>query len=141
MRRVLIARATGCLGWRMVAKFKANGWYVGALVRTPKTAAMVFSDADEIIGAEATRRETLIGVMGDVDLVVSALGIMVFEANDYSGFWLGHSEGGKEIDAIVLFSPRRQLVVCVAGIGSGFRAQLTASSLIESLDRCGAGAC
>ncbi len=52
MKCVLIAGATRYSGRHMVAKFKVNGWYVSALVRTTETAANVFSDAAEIIGAD-----------------------------------------------------------------------------------------
>ncbi|MEC7763137.1 MAG: SDR family oxidoreductase [Pseudomonadota bacterium] len=73
MSTVLIAGATGYLGRYLCAKFGRRGWYVTALVRD-KTRARTLA-ADTLIEAEATRPETLTGIMDGVDLVVSALGI------------------------------------------------------------------
>lgn len=69
---VLIAGATGYLGRFLCAEYTRRGHHVTALVRDSGRAEGL---ADVLIEAEATRPETLIGVMDSVDLVVSALGI------------------------------------------------------------------
>lgn len=73
MKTVLIAGATGYLGRFLCAEYRKRGWYVMALVRNKDRAKTV--DADALIEAEATKPESLTGIMDGVDLVVSALGI------------------------------------------------------------------
>jgi uncharacterized protein YbjT (DUF2867 family) len=73
MRQVFIAGATGYLGRFLCAEYRARGWHVTALVRDRRRAGDL--DADRLVEAEATRAETLAGVMEGVDLVVSSLGI------------------------------------------------------------------
>lgn len=69
---VLIAGATGYLGRFLCAEYLRRGHHVTALVRDTARAGDL---ADLSIEAEATRPETLAGVMDGIDLVVSALGI------------------------------------------------------------------
>lgn len=83
MKRVLIAGATGYLGRHLCAEYQHRGWHVTALVR--KKAAATDLKADSVIEAQATWPETLTGVMTDIDLVVSALGIT--RQADGVGYW------------------------------------------------------
>lgn len=73
MQTVFIAGATGYLGRFLCAEYRRRGAYVTALVRDKARAGTV--DADSLVEAEATRPETLAGIMDGADLVVSALGI------------------------------------------------------------------
>ena len=73
MQSVFIAGATGYLGRFLCAEYRARGYHVTALVRDRRRAENL--DADTLIEAEATRRETLSRAMDGADLVVSALGI------------------------------------------------------------------
>ena len=69
---VLVAGATGYLGRYICAEYARRGHHVTALVRDT---ARVEGLADLTVEAEATRPETLTGIMDGVDLVVSSLGI------------------------------------------------------------------
>jgi len=69
---VLVAGATGYLGRFLCAEYARRGHHVTALVRNTARAEGL---ADLSVEAEATRPETLAGVMDGVDLVVSSLGI------------------------------------------------------------------
>jgi uncharacterized protein YbjT (DUF2867 family) len=69
---VLVAGATGYLGRHLCAEYARRGHHVTALVRD---AARAEGLADILVEAEATRPETLAGLMDGVDLVVSSLGI------------------------------------------------------------------
>ena len=73
MQTVLVAGATGYLGRHLCAEFHRRGVYVIALVRDVNRAVQLA--ADSLVEAEATRPETLTGVMDGADVVVSALGI------------------------------------------------------------------
>lgn len=73
MRTVFVAGATGYLGRHLCAEFHRRGAYVIALVRDAKRAGNLA--ADSLVEAEATRPETLAGIMDGADVVVSALGI------------------------------------------------------------------
>ena len=73
MQTVFIAGATGYLGRHLCAAYRAEGYYVTALVRDAARARTL--DADTLIEARATDAATLAGVMEGADLVVSALGI------------------------------------------------------------------
>lgn len=73
MKTVFIAGATGYLGRHLCAEYGRRGWYVTALVRDRSRAGPL--NADMLVEAEATRPETLTGIMNGADLVVSALGI------------------------------------------------------------------
>lgn len=70
-KRVLVAGATGYLGRHLVSTLHAQGARVRALVRPGKSV----EDADELVEADVTRPETLLGVCDRVDAVFSALGI------------------------------------------------------------------
>ena len=83
MKRVLIAGATGYLGRYLCAEYQHRGWHVCALVRNKSTATDI--KAHTLIEAQATWPETLQGVMTDIDLVVSALGIT--RQADGVGYW------------------------------------------------------
>lgn len=72
MKSVFIAGATGYLGRALCAEYGRQGWYVTALVRNAGRAGDLAADA--LVEAEATRPETLCGLMEGADLVVSALG-------------------------------------------------------------------
>lgn len=82
MQTVLVAGATGYLGRHLCAEFSRRGYYVAALVRDAAKARHL--TADSLIEAEATRPETLTGIMQGVDLVISALGIT--RQNDGLGY-------------------------------------------------------
>ncbi|MDV7143864.1 SDR family oxidoreductase [Tropicimonas sp. TH_r6] len=73
MQTVFVAGATGYLGRHLCAEFSRRGAYVIALVRDASRARELA--ADSLVEAEATRPETLVGVMDGADLVLSALGI------------------------------------------------------------------
>ncbi len=73
MQTVFIAGATGYLGRNLCAEYHSRGWQVRALVRDAHRARDL--TADELIEAEATKPETLAGVMEGADLAISALGI------------------------------------------------------------------
>lgn len=73
MKQVFIAGATGYLGRFLCAEYRARGWHVTALVRDLGRACDL--EANRLVEAEATRPETLAGVMDGADVVVSALGI------------------------------------------------------------------
>lgn len=83
MKRVLIAGATGYLGQHLCAEFQQQGWHVTALVRPNSKATDL--KANRLIEAQATRPLTLFGIMENVDLVVSALGIT--RQADGLGYW------------------------------------------------------
>ncbi|WP_425071005.1 SDR family oxidoreductase [Sagittula sp. S175] len=73
MKTVFIAGATGYLGRHLCAEYGRRGWHVTALIRDAPRAGDLA--ADTLVEAEATRAETLTGLMEGADLVVSALGI------------------------------------------------------------------
>jgi uncharacterized protein YbjT (DUF2867 family) len=89
MQTVFIAGATGYLGRFLCAEYRRRGWYVSALVRDKARAGTI--EADSLVEAEATRPETLAGIMDGADLVVSALGItrqadgLTYRDVDYQG--------------------------------------------------------
>lgn len=83
MKTVFIAGATGYLGRYLCAEYQHRGWYVIALVRNTKRAQDL--SADRLVQAEATRPETLDGVMDGANLVISALGIT--RQADGLGYW------------------------------------------------------
>lgn len=70
---VFVAGATGYLGRHICAEYQRRGWHVTALVRDAGRAGDL--DADILVEAEATRPETLTGVMDGASVVVSSLGI------------------------------------------------------------------
>ena len=86
---VLIAGATGYLGKHLITAFHRAGYRVHALARQPETLAGLTGQIDEIVFAQATQAATLRGVMADVDIVISALGItrqrdgLTYEDVDY----------------------------------------------------------
>ncbi|MGI1663576.1 SDR family oxidoreductase [Palleronia sp. KMU-117] len=83
MQTVFIAGATGYLGRHLCAEYRARGWRVRALVRDLRRAQDL--PAHEMCQAEATRPQTLAGVMDGADLVISALGIT--RQPDGLGYW------------------------------------------------------
>ena len=99
MRRVVVAGSTGYLGKFVTQEFKSRGYWVRALTRSverleqvgPFTAPAIPKDSvDEVFVAEATKPETLVGLLdGGVDTVFSSLAIsrqrdgLTFQQVDY----------------------------------------------------------
>jgi len=83
MKRVFIAGATGYLGRFLCNEYQTRGWHVTALVRRSSRHADL--PADRVVEAEATWPESLAGILEDIDLVVSALGIT--RQTDGVGYW------------------------------------------------------
>ncbi|MFA8385649.1 MAG: SDR family oxidoreductase [Pelagibaca sp.] len=83
MQTIFIAGATGYLGRFLCSEYRKRGWRVIALVRDRSWAQDLA--ADTLIEAEATKPETLAGVMNGADLVISALGIT--RQADGLGYW------------------------------------------------------
>jgi uncharacterized protein YbjT (DUF2867 family) len=98
LKRVLIAGATGYLGKFAAQVFKERGYHVRVLTRSeerlnepgPFTApGLSKDDVDEIFVGEISKPETLDGLLDDIDLVFSAVGIsrqrdgLTFEQVDY----------------------------------------------------------
>ncbi|MDG2047065.1 MAG: SDR family oxidoreductase [Halioglobus sp.] len=98
VKRVLIAGATGYLGKYAVKAFKKRGYWVRVLTRSrerlfepgPFTApTLEAEDMDEIFVGEIARPDTLAGVMEEIDIVYSSVGIsrqrdgLTFKQVDY----------------------------------------------------------
>jgi uncharacterized protein YbjT (DUF2867 family) len=97
-RRVLVAGATGYVGKFAVQAYKERGYWVRALTRDedrlrrrgPFTApGIADGDVDDVFVGEITDRSTLDGLMDDIDIVYSSVGIsrqrdgLTFEQVDY----------------------------------------------------------
>lgn len=91
MKHVLVAGATGYLGGFVALEFKARGYFVRALARSPEKLDHLQGSLDEIVEAEVTRPETLEQVCDDIDVVFSSIGItrqkdgLTFRDVDYQG--------------------------------------------------------
>ena len=91
MQRVLVAGATGYLGGFVAQEFKARGYLVRALARSPEKLDHVQGSLDEIVEAEVTLPETLEHICDGIDVVFSSIGItrqkdgLTFRDVDYQG--------------------------------------------------------
>ena len=70
--RVLVAGATGYLGGFLAREFKNRGYRVRALARWPEKLDPFRDSLDEVVQAEVTRPETLVGVCDGMDVVFSS---------------------------------------------------------------------
>ena len=75
MSRVLVAGATGYLGRHLVSELKARGHWVRILARPGSRLGSLEGQADDVYRGLATEIDTLTGLMDDIDLVYSSLGI------------------------------------------------------------------
>jgi uncharacterized protein YbjT (DUF2867 family) len=91
MKRILVAGATGYLGGFVARELKARGYFVRALVRSPKKLDQLWDSTDEIVRAEVTRPDTLEHICDGIDVVFSSIGItgqkdgLTFRDVDYQG--------------------------------------------------------
>lgn len=91
MKRALVAGATGYLGGFVVREFKARGYFVRALARSPGKLSHLQDSVDEIVRAEVIQPETLDHVCDEIDVVFSSIGItkqkdkLTFRDVDYQG--------------------------------------------------------
>ncbi len=91
MQRVLVAGATGYLGGFVTREFKARGYFVRALARSPEKLDNLRNSADEIVQGEVTRPETIEHICEGIDVVFSSIGItrqkdgLTFRDVDYQG--------------------------------------------------------
>ncbi len=74
IKTAFVAGATGYLGRRIVTQLVTRGYGVKALVR-PGSDRSGLPEGVSLVEAEATDPKTLLGIMDDVDLVISALGL------------------------------------------------------------------
>jgi uncharacterized protein YbjT (DUF2867 family) len=74
MKKILLAGATGHLGKYIFRELKQQRYEVRALARNLKRAQSLFPDPEELVLADATHPESLLGCCTGVDVVISALG-------------------------------------------------------------------
>src|SRR5690554_5698669 len=90
-KNVLVAGASGSLGFEVIKKLKQKGVHVKALVKSQDSVQKVNPYAAEVIVADARKPENLDHVFDDADVVFSAVGQSVslfsnggsFEEIDY----------------------------------------------------------
>ena len=97
---MLITGASGYLGRYAVKEFKAQGYYVRALVRNPekiKTPGVnlepaVYDIVDEVVTGDVTSPDTIAGVCKGIDVVFCALGLTSPDAHltSYDVDYLGN---------------------------------------------------
>lgn len=75
MKKVLVAGATGYLGYFVVRALKEQGYWVRALGRSGTRLSPVQGYADELFVGDATFPESLDGLCDGIDFVFSSLGI------------------------------------------------------------------
>ncbi|MEM7543453.1 MAG: SDR family oxidoreductase [Pseudomonadota bacterium] len=75
MTKVLVAGATGYLGNFIVEELARRSIATKAIARTPERLRTAGADQLEVVKAEVTQRETLRGLLEDVDTVISSVGI------------------------------------------------------------------
>lgn len=91
MNRVLVAGATGYLGRYVAREFKARGYWVRVLVRSPERLGPLAELVDEVVVGEVTQPLSLRGVCDGMDVVFSSVGItkqkdgLTFQDVDYRG--------------------------------------------------------
>lgn len=89
-RTILLAGATGHLGQAVGQALSDAGYRVRALVRREAQRAVVAPWAAQTVVAQATERDQLADVVGDADIVLSAIGITLqndgatYDAVDYA---------------------------------------------------------
>ncbi|MBD1396340.1 SDR family oxidoreductase [Pontibacter sp. JH31] len=74
MKKILLAGATGQLGKYIFRELKLQGYDVRVLARNLKKAQALFPDPEELVLADATKRESLAGCCAGVKVVISAIG-------------------------------------------------------------------
>ncbi len=99
-KKVLITGASGYLGRYAVKEFKAQGYYVRALVRNPekiKTPGVnlepaVYDIVDEVVTGDVTSPDTIAGVCKGIDVVFCTLGLTSPDAHltSYDVDYLGN---------------------------------------------------
>lgn len=74
--RVLVAGATGYLGRHVVAELKSRGHFVRALARDSARLSSLHDAVDEVVAADATDRQALVGACDGMHAVVSTIGLV-----------------------------------------------------------------
>ena len=74
MKKVLVAGATGMLGYEVVKQLKAAGYWVRALSRNKERAEKLVGLADNVFLGDPLDSSTLSGLCADIDIVFSAMG-------------------------------------------------------------------
>jgi uncharacterized protein YbjT (DUF2867 family) len=79
--KILVAGASGLIGWETLGLLKTAGHHIRSLSRDPGRAARLSAVADEVRLADAKAPRSLEGVCDSIDVVVSALGAPVSPAS------------------------------------------------------------
>lgn len=129
---------------RPASEFPSNIGGAGNIVATASDMARFWQAG---MSGEFVSRETTAAMIATVhpmfgeDVMLMGTGVIVFPASDGSGYWLGHGGGADQVGALVLYSPARQMVIAIAGIGPEVHAMEIANLFIETIDRCEEGKC
>jgi len=75
MKHVLVAGATGYLGFYLIKELKQQNYRVRALARNANKLDNLSEYIDEVFEAEVTKPETLTGICQGIDVVISSIGI------------------------------------------------------------------
>ena len=145
MKHILIAGATGYLGGFVVREFKARGWFVRALARSPEKLSSMQDYIDEIVKAQVTRPGTLEHVCDDMDMVFSSIGITVqkdgltFKDVDYQGnlnlLQAAQQAGVKKFVYVSGFKAPQQMHLAIVKAHEDFVAELKRCGMDYSIIR------
>ena len=91
VKKVLVAGSTGYLGRYVAQEFKKRGYWVRALARNPKKLDQggpflepaIKEQINEVFIGQVTKRETLLGICDDIDIVFNATGSWTSECDFY----------------------------------------------------------
>jgi len=129
---------------RPASEFPPNIGGAGSVVATSADIARFWQAAmaGTLVGPKMLNEAltTLYPFFGSRAMQMGA-GIIVFPTSDDSGYWLGHGGGAEQVAALALYSPSRQMVIAVAGIGPDLPAMDVANIIIETMDKCEESAC
>lgn len=129
---------------RPASEYPPNIGGAGSVIATAGDMARFWQAAmaGELVGPALLQGAiTTLRPMFDSPSMQMGTGIIYYPASDGSGYWLGHGGGADQVGALVLYSPRRQLVLAIAGIGPKVQAIEIANLFIKTLDTCGVGSC
>jgi uncharacterized protein YbjT (DUF2867 family) len=146
MKRVLVAGATGYVGGFVAREFKARGYFVRALARSPRKLNGLRESLDEVVEGEVTFPISIRHVCDGIDVVFSSVGItrqqdgLTFRDVDYQAnknlLEVARKAGVKKFVYVSVFdAPRHRHHLEIMAAHEAFVTELKASGIDYAIVR------